>query len=253
MYCDRAEPRVNTANTLETTTCWSRPDLVDLAVHQLFQRLRRTVPSAAREPVRRTLSISAETPSNPRVAMEIFLNLHSRQKEREKPVGEDYARGIQTFKSLFVQYCHQKLADSLPELPQGSLTVETNETRATTSVSSQSPSPEIGQADRAEIRMGENEDTPTVMLPDELMTDDIFTMSGAATPAQDETDTGISQMEAADIVSELNSLLTIDDQSPSPFMAADPIVNPEPAATESTQNLADDQPAERRCQTDYVC
>ena len=81
IYCNRAQPRVKTANILETTTCYSRPDLVDLAVHQLFQRLMSTVPSAARKPNRRTLSISAKTPSSPRVAMERFLNLHSRQKE----------------------------------------------------------------------------------------------------------------------------------------------------------------------------
>ena len=109
-YCNRVEPLVNTANILETTDCWSRPDLGDLAIHQLFQRLRSTVPSVAREPIRRTLLISAEAPSFPRVAMELFLNLHSRQKEREKSVGEDYARGIQIFTSPCVQYGHQKLA-----------------------------------------------------------------------------------------------------------------------------------------------
>ena len=100
MYCNRADPRVDTANILDTTTCWSRLDLVDLAIDQLFQRLRSTVAPVAREPIRRTLLISAKDPSNPRVAMEIFLNLHSRQKEREKSVGEDYARGNQIFKSL---------------------------------------------------------------------------------------------------------------------------------------------------------
>ena len=47
--------------------------------------------------------------------------------------------------------------------------------------------------------------------PDESMIDDIFNLSGAATPTQDEPDTGISQMDAADIESELNNLLTIDD------------------------------------------
>ena len=78
-------------------------------------------------------------------------------------------------------------------------------------------------------------------------------MSGAATPAQDDPDTGDSQMEAADIESELNNLLTIGDQRPSPSMMADPTVNHEPAATASTQNLADAQAAERGCQTDSVC
>ena len=74
--------------------------------------------------------------------------------------------------------------------------------------------------------MEENEDTSTAILPDESMTDDNFTLSGAATPAQDEPDTGISQMEDADIESELNNLLTIGDQTPSSSMVTDPNVNP---------------------------
>ena len=52
MYCNRAEPRVHTARILDATTCWSRPELVGMAVHQLFQRLRTTVPSVARESTR---------------------------------------------------------------------------------------------------------------------------------------------------------------------------------------------------------
>ena len=110
----------------------------------------------AREPIGRTLPISAEAPTNLRVAMEINLNLHSGQNEREKSVGEDYARGIKTFKSLFLQYGHQKLADSLPELPQGSITDGTNETSATASGSSQPPPLETSQPDMAEFHMEED-------------------------------------------------------------------------------------------------
>ena len=117
MYCNRAEPRVHTARILEATTCWSRREIVDLAVDQLFQRLKTTKPSAAREPNKRTLSISTEVPSNPRAALEIFPNLRSRQKERGQSVGEVYARGVQTFKSLFVQDGPQELADSLKNWP----------------------------------------------------------------------------------------------------------------------------------------
>ena len=82
------------------------------------------------------------------------------------------------------------------------------------------------------------------MPPDEPMAEDNFTLSGAATPAQDEPDTGISQMEAADIESELNNLLTVDDPNPSPIMVADPVTNLEPAATTSMQDLPTDQPEE---------
>ena len=74
------------------------------------------------------------------------------------------------------------------------------------------------------------------MPPDEPITDDKFTLSGAATPAQDEPDTGISQMEAADIESELDNLLTIADPDQSLIMVADPVMNPEPVATISMQD-----------------
>ena len=93
-----------------------------MAVQQPFERLKTTVPSAARELNRTTLPIIAEIPNNPRSASGILLDLHRRQNERGQSVSEDYARGVQIFESLFVRYRHQELADSLPELPQGSAT-----------------------------------------------------------------------------------------------------------------------------------
>ena len=44
------------------------------------------------------------------------------------------------------------------------------------------------------------------------MTDNNFTLSDATTPVRDEAETNISNMEAADIESELNNLLTIDEE-----------------------------------------
>ena len=209
-YCNRAEPRVHTARILQ-----SRPELVDLAVQQVFQRLKTTVYSVARELARKTLPISANVSSNPRVAMEIFLELHSRQKERGQLASEDYVRGIQTFKSLFAQYGHQELSDDLPELPEGSVSKATGEINATASGSSHSLPPEKKLPDEAETQTeGDQENLSTDMPPDEPMTDDNFTLSSAATTAQDEPDTGMSQMEAADVESELNNLLTIDGSGP---------------------------------------
>ena len=247
MYCNRAEPCVHTARILDATTCWPHPELVNFAVHQVFQRLKITVPSIGRELARKTLPIGAEVPNNPRVAMEIFLELHSRQRERRQFVSEDYVRGIQTFKSLFGQYGHQELADGIPELPQGSVSNTTGEISATASGSSHSLPPERNLPDEADTQTeGHQENLSTDMPPDERMTDDNFnfTLSGAATPAQDEPDTGISQMEPAVIESELNNLLTIDDPNPSPIMVADPVTNLEPAATTSMPDLPTDQPEE---------
>ena len=81
--------------------------------------------------------------------MEVFLELHSRQRERGQLVSEDYARGIQTFKCRFAQYGHQELAGSLPELPQGNVTRATGKVNATASDSSHSPRPERSLHDRA--------------------------------------------------------------------------------------------------------
>ena len=89
------------------------------------------ISSVAREPSKKTLADSTEVPSNPRSALEIFLSLHCRQKERGQLVGEEYARGIQIFKNLFMQYGHPDLANSLPELPHGSITGENNQTSIT--------------------------------------------------------------------------------------------------------------------------
>ena len=84
--------------------------------------MKAKTPSVAKEPNRKALPISTDVPNNPRAALEIFLNLHNKQRERGDSVGEDYARGIQTFKNLFVQYGHPELADKLPDFPQGNTT-----------------------------------------------------------------------------------------------------------------------------------
>ena len=101
MYCDRASPRAYPARILDATTCWSKPELVDLAVHQISLRMKAKITLVGKESNKKTLPISTEVPSNPRAALEIFLNLHSRAKQQGQSVGEDYARGIQIFESLW--------------------------------------------------------------------------------------------------------------------------------------------------------
>ena len=115
-YCARADPREHTARILNTITCWAQPELVDLAIHQTFQQLPTTIPTVAREPSRKDLPVSTDVPSNPRIALEIFVRLHGLQREHTRAVGEEYVRGIQTFKQLFTQHGHQELADGLPNL-----------------------------------------------------------------------------------------------------------------------------------------
>ena len=85
---------------------------------------------------------------------------------------------------------------------------------------------------RIEVQMEDDQENPSITAgaPDEAMTDDNFTLSGAAAPAQDEPDMVMSQMDAADIDSELNNLLTIDDSSQKPPLVAEHSTNLEPAA-----------------------
>ena len=137
MYSDRTSPRAHSARILDMTTCWSKPDIVDLAIHQMSLRMKAKTPSVAKEPNRKALPISTIVPKNSRAALEIFLNLHSRQKERGDSVGEDYARGIQIFESLFMQYGHIELANNLPDFPQETTTHQNSATNAAAPGSSQ--------------------------------------------------------------------------------------------------------------------
>ena len=241
MYCIRAEPRVQTARILEAITCWTRPELVDLAIHQQFQHMRTKVSTIAREPNRKNLPISAEVPNNPRIALEIFLRLHSLQREQGQAVNEDYARGIQTFKNLFARYGHQELADGLPELAQD---IGGPNTAAPGRLEMAPPT--MNPPNPAESLMDEVQGDAMTTLPpsEEPMTDDNFTLSDAATPVQDEPEASISHMDAADIESELNNLLTNDDASPDPYMVTDSATAQEPAGNTSNQEPLQNQSAE---------
>ena len=130
-----------------------------------------------------------------------------------------------------MQNGHPELANSLPDFPQGSTTDQNITTSATAPGSSQQPSSGILPSDKIEARMEEDQEDLSIAIDphDEPMTDDNFTPSDGATPAQDEPQTGISQMHAADIESELNNLLTIDDSVQYPPLVVEPSANPESA------------------------
>ena len=205
--------------------------------------MRTTVPTIAREPNRKSLPVSAEVPSNPGIALEIFLRLHSLQREQGQAVREDYIRGIRTFKNLFARYGHQELADGLPELAREDTDEETEGLNTAAPGSSRLAPPITNPSEPAESLVEEMQEDVLTSLPpsEEPMTDDNFTLSDAATPVQDEPETGISHMDAADIVSEINILLTIDEASPTHSKIADPR---EPAACASNQEPLQDQSAE---------
>ena len=242
-YCDRTNPRAHPSHILEATTCWSKPDLVDFAVHQTSLRMKTKTPSVAKEPDRKALPISTHVPNNPRAALEIFLNLHNKQRERGDSVGEDYSRGIQTFKNLFVQYGHPELADKLPDFPQGNTTEQNSVTNTAAPGSSQQTIPSGLPSEGTETRKEEDQENLSIVTEthDEPMTDDNFTLSDGTTPTQEEPETGISQMDAADIESELNNLLTIDDSMQYPPLVAESSTNQQSTVTSSVSDSQQSQ------------
>ena len=50
MYCDRTSPRAYPARILDATTCWSRPELLDLAVQQTSLRMKAKIALVGKEP-----------------------------------------------------------------------------------------------------------------------------------------------------------------------------------------------------------
>ena len=84
MYNPRTKPLDNTAVTLTTITCWANPPVVDQTIYQNYQILNATTPKIAKEPIRKVLTISAEAPSNPKMAIEILHEINSQTKRREQ-------------------------------------------------------------------------------------------------------------------------------------------------------------------------
>ena len=134
---------------------------------------------------------------------------------------------------MFVQYGYQQLADSLSTVPQERIVDETGEMDVTASGSSQPPAIDQNQPGPSLVQATTDAEQAEMIKPEDSLVSDYFTLSCAATPTQDEPDNGTSQLEAADIESELNNLLTIEDQSPSSITVTEPSADPEPLARAS--------------------
>ena len=121
MYNPRVTPQADTAKILSDTTHWADPPIVDRMIYQGFQILKATVPKIARELNRKTLPLNEEMPNNPKMAMEIFMSLITKQRDEGNTVYDSYSNAIGTFKEIFFRYGRQDLVDQLPELsPAGS-------------------------------------------------------------------------------------------------------------------------------------
>ena len=221
MYNPRTEPQPDTATTLSNTTCWANPPMIDRMVHQNYQTLKAITPKIAKEPSRKILPISDEVPNNPKMAMEIFMNLIAKQKEEGHSVYDSYLTAIQTYREIFMKYGHRDLADQLPELrPAGSTTEqaaryeEVSAGGSTTSVVSTMSSVNTMQAAAA---------TTTDILTSNAnqiarMTDNItITQSDDTTQLQNNLEDRhepLSRAQTADIELELSGLPSPSQQSP---------------------------------------
>ena len=115
MYAERTEPRPNTAAILQATTCWSRLEVVDQTAHQQFQKVGDSMQLIAQAPTTRSTFISKELPANPKMAMEMFLDLVARQSNHGNPVLEKFISSMKRYMEVFTQLGHQQFTDSLPE------------------------------------------------------------------------------------------------------------------------------------------
>ena len=86
MYNPRTRPLDNTAKALTNITCWTNPGIADQTIFRHYQMLNATKPKIAKEPKRKVLPINTEAPSNPKMAMEIFMKLIAKQKEENCPI-----------------------------------------------------------------------------------------------------------------------------------------------------------------------
>ena len=78
--------------------------------------MKTAMPLVGRERTVRSLPVFKGIPSNPKMALEIFLDLLGRQRQRVNSVGGGYARANNAYKDWFVQNGYPQLANNLPEM-----------------------------------------------------------------------------------------------------------------------------------------
>ena len=221
MYNPRAEPRADTANILSKTTHWADPPIIDRLIYQEYQALKATVPKIAREPNRKPLPLSEEMPNNPRMAMEIFMTLISKQKGEGNSVYTSYLDAIETYREMFTKYGRQDLANQLPEArPAGSTSTgqaagheETSAAGSSTSVMSITSHSNTTPDAAANIDVfishpGQaNQPTPSIITT---------TSNDQAMPldAAEDTSVTLSRLQTADIELELSELPGLNQQNP---------------------------------------
>ena len=214
MYAERTEPRPNTAAILQATTCWSRLEVVDQTAHQQFQKVGDSMQLIAQATTTRSTFISKELPANPKMAMEMFLDLVARQSNHGNPVLEKFISSMKRYMEVFTQLGHQQFTDSLPE-PQPRYqtskpppTLQVLKTFADGSSSTQVT--ELMPVNVAPSATDTNIASASLKTtaPNSSMAPDNVAQTVNITLEQ--TEQAITQMEVANIEAELSALTNID-------------------------------------------
>ena len=220
MYNPRTRPLDNTAVALTNITFWTNPPIVDQTIYRNYQKLNATIPKIAKEPKRKVLPISAEAPSNPRMAMDIFMKLMAKQQEENSSVCTDYLTAVETFKGIFKRYGRQDLTNQLPEqCPVGSATErqsagqeENSAGGSTTSVVSTmipEDTPQVTTAVNMDTSTNDTNQTNRVSEDNIIVPNNDVTMPPRS---PENIPVSISQSEVADIELELNELPSVNPQ-----------------------------------------
>ena len=220
MYNPRTRPLDSTAVALTNITCWTNPPIVDQTIYRNYQMLNATIPKIAKEPKRKILPINTEAPSNPKMAMEIFMKLVTNQQEENSSVCTGYLTAIETYKDTSKRYRRQDLANKLPEqCPVGSSTERqaVGQEENSTSGSTTSVLSTITPEDTPQVITAANMDTSTndTSQANRMSEDNIIVPDNNVTMppySPENIPVFISQSEVADIESELNELPSVNPQ-----------------------------------------
>ena len=220
MYNPRTRPLDNTAVALTNITCWVNPPIVDQTIYRNYQMLNATITKIAKKPKRKILPINTEAPSNPKMAMEIFMKLIVKQQEENSSVCTDYLTAVETYKDTFKRYGRQDLANQLPEqctvgssAERHAAGQEENSVGGSTTsvVSTMIPkdTPQVTTAANMDTSTNDTNQANRVSDDNITVPDNDVTMPPSS---PENIPVSISQSEVADIELELNELPSVNPQ-----------------------------------------
>ena len=220
MYNPRTRPLDNTAVAMTNITCWANPPIVDQTIYRNYQMLNATIPKIAEETKRKVLPINTEAPSNPKMAIEIFMKLIAKQQEENSSVCTDDLTAVETYKDISKRYGRQDLSNQLPEqCPVGSSAErqaagqeENSAGGSTTSVVStmiREGTPHVTTAANMDTSTNDANQTNRVSEDNIIVPDNDVTMPPSS---PENIPVSISQSKVADIELELNELPRVNPQ-----------------------------------------